>query len=493
MKRIAWRGAELALWSLAPLLLIWMLQGRDQRPNLRLVLVVQVVALAIPLLSLAVWHRIHPHRGLVLLGCVPVLLSVGMLVTPRVAPVVWLLDTLLVIAALVDLWTVPRKQAVSAVRSTQRIVSLAQGHNVELTVSNSGSRPFFAWVRDGVPLELQPKPAEFEHQFGPRSRAVFEYQLHARRRGAFVIKGPFVRARSRLGLWARYLTLEVATPLHVYPDLKQLEQYAVLARLNRLNLLGVRRTRRVGQDNEFERLRDYIPGDSYKHIDWRSTARRRKLTVRDFQQNQSQRLMFLVDCGRMMTNEVHGLSLLDHALNAMLMLSYVALNKGDSVGLICFSDEVHSFVPPRGGMRQMNRLLHASFDRFPKLVESRYDLAFLYLAAHVRKRSLVTLFTNLIDEVNARQVEQYLGNLSGKHLPLGVVLRDRRIYEYAESAETEGAPLYRSSAAAEILAWRQQVLRDLHSQGVLILDEFPENLTAPLINEYLAIKARHLL
>ena len=125
MKRIAWRGAELALWSLAPLLLIWMLQGRAERPNLRLVLAVQVVALAVPLLSLAVWHRIHPHRGLVLLGCVPVLLSVGMLVTPRVAPVVWTLDALLVIAALADLWTVPRKHAVSAQRSTQRIVSLA--------------------------------------------------------------------------------------------------------------------------------------------------------------------------------------------------------------------------------------------------------------------------------------------------------------------------------------------------------------------------------
>ena len=493
MKRIAWRAGELALWSIAPLVLAWMLWGRGERPNVRLVQVVQVVALAVPLLTLAAWHRIFPHGGLIWLGAIPVLASIGMLVSPRVAPAVWFLDAVVGLAALVDLWTVPRRQAVSAVRATQRIVSLGQGHAVELTVVNAGSRPFFAWVRDGVPHELQPQPDEFEHRFGPRSRAVFEYALHARRRGAFEVGGPFVRARSRYGLWVRYLALDVATPVHVYPDLKQLERYAVLARLDRLNLLGVRRTRRVGQDNEFERLRDYIPGDNYKHIDWRSTARRRKLTVRDFQQNQSQRLMFLVDCGRMMTNEVHGLTLLDHALNAMLMLSYVALTKGDAVGLLCFSDEVHCFVPPRGSMRQMNRLLHASFDRFPKLVESRYDLAFLHLAAHVRKRSLVTLFTNLIDEVNSRQVEQYLGNLAGRHLPLGVVLRDRRVYEFVETAETEGTALYQSAAAAEILGWRQQVLRDLHSQGVLILDEFPENLTAPLINEYLAIKARHLL
>ena len=151
-----------------------------------------------------------------------------------------------------------------------------------------------------------------------------------------------------------------------------------------------------------------------------------------FQTSQSQRIVFLMDCGRMMTNQAAGLSLLDHAFNAMLMLSYVALRQGDSVGMISFSDEIHGFVPPRGGMNQMNRLLHASFDRFPQLVESRYDQAFRYLAAHCRKRSLVVLVTNVIDEVNANQMERYLTNLVGRHLPLGVLLRDRRLFDAVE-------------------------------------------------------------
>jgi uncharacterized protein (DUF58 family) len=299
--------------------------------------------------------------------------------------------------------------------------------------------------------------------------------------------------RSKLGFWRRLVDLELASTINVYPDMKQLAEYAVLARTNRLSLMGVRRTRRIGQDNEFERLRDYTPDDNYKHIDWRSTARRRKLTVKDFQANQSQRLMFLLDCGRMMTNEAAGLSLLDHALNAMLMLSYVALNRGDSVGLVCFSDEIHTFVPPRSGRQQMNRLLHASFNRFPQLVESRYDQAFLYLGSHCRKRSLVILVTNVIDEVNSHQVHQYLGSLAGRHLPLGVLLRDRRLFEAVEVSDPQGPALYRAAAAAEILSWRHQVLTDLHSKGVLSLDVFPEDLTAPLINRYLEIKARHLL
>jgi uncharacterized protein (DUF58 family) len=276
--------------------------------------------------------------------------------------------------------------------------------------------------------------------------------------------------------------------------MRQMREYALLARTDRLSLVGLRRTRRIGQDNEFERLRDYTLDDNYKHIDWRSTARRGKLTVKDFQANQSQRVLFLVDCGRMMTGTSAGISLLDHAFNAALMLSYVALRKGDSVGLLCFADEIQAFVPPRGGMNQMNRLLHASFDRFPHLVESRYDEAFVYLNSRCRKRSLVILITNVIDEVNSHQIGRYLTSLVGRHLPLGVLLRDHAIFDAAAAPQLDDdATLYRAAAAGEIVAWRRGVLADLERQGVLSLDVFPEQMTAPLVNRYLEIKARHLL
>jgi uncharacterized protein (DUF58 family) len=194
-----------------------------------------------------------------------------------------------------------------------------------------------------------------------------------------------------------------------------------------------------------------------------------------------------------MTNQSQGLSLMDHSLNAMLMLSYVALRQGDSVGLLYFSDEIHAFVPPRSGLNQMNHLLHASFDRFPRVVESRYDEAFFYLSSRCQKRSLVILITNLIDEVNSNQVEQHLGRLAGRHLPLGVMLRDHRLFDAADHPTAPEVGLYRAAAAAEILTWRHQVLTDLTHKGVLALDVFPEDMTAPLVNQYLEIKARHLL
>jgi uncharacterized protein (DUF58 family) len=445
------------------------------------------------LLALANTFRIYPYRGLVLAALLPSAAALGVIVSDLFLGIALAADAAVMLVALADLATLPRRRTFAVERQLGRVASLKQAHRVALTVINHGAGERTVWLRDGADQELNAFPEEFTLRLAGRSRATVQYQIRSARRGAFTLRAIHLRVRSRLALWQRYIDYPLESVLHVYPDMKQLSEYAILARKNRLQLLGVRRTRRIGQDNEFERLRDYSVDDNFRHIDWRATARRRKLTVKDFQVNQSQRLVFLLDCGRMMTNEAAGLSLLDHALNAMLMLSYEALAHGDAVGLLCFSDEIHGYVPPRSGQRQMNRLLHAAFDRFPRLVESRYDEAFLYLSRHQRRRSLVVLVTNVIDEVNAHQVEQYLGTLVGRHLPLGVLLRDRRLFDAADMKQAHERTLYEGAAAADILSWRHQVLADLNAKGVLSLDVFPEEMTAPLINRYLEIKARHLL
>ncbi len=450
-------------------------------------------AVAVPLGAAARWLRVTPRTRLVLLALTPAAVTFALPFAPQALWLVVAMDAALLAVALADAASLPRMRELSVERVALRIASLRKPHPVTLTVLNHGQHAYQADLRDDVPHELCPEPAEFSMAVAPRSRSTLHYVLRPRRRGAFTIEQTHVRVRSRWGLWQRILSYPVVTRLAIYPDIKQLSQYALLARTNRLSLLGVRRTRRVGQDHDFERLRDYTRDDNYKHLDWRATARRRKLTVRDFQTSQSQRIIFMLDCGRMMTNEAEGISLFDHALNASLLLSYVALRQGDQAGVITFSDTIHGYVPPRGGMQQMNRLLHASFNRFPDLVESRYDLAFRYLAAHCRQRALVVLVTNVIDEVNANQVEQYLGNLVGRHLPLGVLLRDRRLFDAVDLEHPAGDDLWRAAAAADILTWRHQVLSDLHGKGVLSLDVFPEHMTAPLVNRYLEIKARHLL
>ncbi len=458
-----------------------------------MIAVLILLAIVGVLLLLARYFQVYPAPRLIWIALVPALLSSAMLFTPKFLWILVPIDLAALAIMVLDLISLPRRRGLSTERQMGTIASLGKPHRVELTVINHNRRAWSLAVRDHAQAELMPDPDEFEIYLPGRSRATVEYHIRAHRRGAFILPGVSLRTRSLLGLWRRFLFCPVESKLSVYPDMRQLGEYALLARTNRLSLMGMRRTRSIGGDNEFERLRDYTRDDSYKNIDWRSTARRNKLTVKDFQANQSQRIIFLLDCGRMMTSESNGLSLLDHALNAMLMLSFVALRRGDQVGLLAFSDRIHRFVPPRGGMNQTNKLLHATFDQFPRMVESRYDEAFVYLSKHCRKRALVVLVTNVIDEVNAQQLEQYLGGLSGRHLPLGILLRDQRLFTaVADYAKDEDA-YYEAAAAAEILTWRRQVLTDLSAKGVLTLDLFPENLAAPLVNQYLDIKARHLL
>ncbi len=450
--------------------------------------------MVLPLVLIARGWKIYPSKRLLALASVPAVLCITMIFSPLVGWYVLVLDGVILLAAVIDMISVPAEQDFSAKRSLQRIASLAKPQPVEIELTNRSGRGCQIALKDDLPQCFDAEPDEVELKIGGRSRILFHYHYESNERGQQTLRFVHLKVTSGLGLWHAYYRIPCADTISVYPDMKQISEYDLLAKTNRLSLLGMRRTRKIGQDNEFERLRDYTQDDNYKHIDWRTTARRRKLTVRDFQANQSQRIIFLVDCGRMMTGTVEGLSLLDYSLNAMLMLSYVALRQGDSVGLISFSNSIHNYTPARGGVKQINRLLHASYNQRPSYVESRYDEAFLYLRSHCRKRSLVVLVTNVIDEINAHQIRQYMGSLTGRHLPLAVLLRDHELFSAVEDIQPDNPEsLYQGAAAVDVLSWRHQVIKDLQHQGVLALDLFPEQLTSTLVNQYLEIKARHLL
>ncbi len=455
--------------------------------------IVLLLVIAIPLLSVARWRLLYPTRRMLVLVSIPAVVSIFTIAYPLVIWYVVALDVLLVSVALFDLVVTPTASRFQASRETLHIASLGKPQNVEISVINSTTGKQFVEIQDDLPECFEASPPRFKTMLRPRSESSFRYRYLSSQRGPFAMRCVFLKLRSLLGLWDGYYELPCSSDINVYPDMQQISQYELLARTNRLSLVGVRRCRKVGQENEFERLRDYTQDDNFKHIDWRSTARRQKLTVRDYQSNQSQRVVFMIDCGRMMTNTTSGLSMLDHALNAVLMLSYVALKQGDSVGMICFSDEIHSYTPPRNGVNQINRLLHASFDRQPQFVESNYQKAFLYLRRNCLKRSLVVLVTNVIDEINSFQIRQHLTSLTHHHLTLGALLRDRALFDPIERYESEPDLVYDAAAASQILSWRHQVISDIRRSGVLAIDAFPDELTAQLINQYLDIKSRSLL
>lgn len=483
----------------------------------------------------------------------------------------------LVVAALLafDWATVVRVgRDLTATRKAEPVASVGVASDVELTIENRSKRAVSLeivddsnpnadalaprdeaeapWASDEEDAALE-NGARFETRTIPGGqKETLRYRLRWNRRGEYALEFVALRPLGRFGFWSRYLRSPCETSFRAYPNLRRLASFETLGRAGSQTLLGVRRARTVGQNDEFERLRDYEEGDQYKFIDWRATAKRDKLTTRVFQTSKNQRIVLAIDAGRMTANQASGVSFFDAALNSTLALAYLALKQGDEVGCLVFSDEAKRYVPPRGGMAQMNALICGLYDVFPERVESRYDRAFAYLASRLRKRSLVVLATNAMDERNAEQLERVATSLSGKHLPLGLFFRDRSLFDAIErfekwekeeanksaTAADVSAPenangakkngrfdlgwlrresggddeierfllretrpedatadelFYRASAAAEILNWRRRTLRRLETRGALTLDVFPEDAAAPLINKYLEVKARRLL
>ncbi|GIW95785.1 MAG: membrane protein [Pirellulaceae bacterium] len=439
-------------------------------------------------------YSIYPGRRLAWLLGLPVLLAAGTIWMPELAA--WLIaaDVALAVVLWVDCRRLPRASDLRVERRFVKVASLDRRHEVRLIVASQGRRCWTITVRDDLSPDDGRLPEDLRARIEPGQSIQWRYGWVPRRRGVVYLRAVHVRADSPWKLWYRQLRIVKPAEIHVYPNIRQLAEYALLVRTNRLNLLGVRRVRKWGQDHDFERLRDYTPDDNYRHIEWRATARRRKLTVKDFQISQSQRVMLLLDCGRMMAGSWDGMSLLDHALNAALMLAYAALRQGDSVGLVCFGNELTAFVPPRSGLTHMRQLVRGVFDQQPRMVQPRYDRLLARLGACCRKRTLMVLISNVVDQVSRDGIEQLLASQRRRHLTLAVLLRDPSLFAPLEEPSPPGTrSWYRAAAAAVVAQWRNDMIQKLQHGGHLVLDVSPSRLTSSLISEYLAIKAAHLL
>jgi uncharacterized protein (DUF58 family) len=422
---------------------------------------------------------------------VPAALALLALIEPRFWTAMWISDALIALVALLDAWAA-REPLVSVTREAPRVLSIGRPNAVRLIVRSRARRP----------LELSVIDELFEHASAdglparvvlpPRGEVTVDYSVTPRRRGGYELGPARVRYPSPLGLWRRQLELGERHPVRVYPDLLQLRTFELLARQNR-ELEFARVTRRRGGETEFSRLRDYSPDDEYRSIDWKATARRERLTAREYQLESNQELLFMLDAGRMMTSEVNGVTQFDHALNAALMLGHVALRTGDQVGMLVFDSALRAYLAPARGNAAQNRLIASAYDLHPQLCESDYDTAFRTLAIRQRKRALVVIFSQVLDDAVAGSMLRGVRALSRNHLPLVVLFRDLELdallQERAESREA----LYVRAAAAELSSWRSSFIRDLRHGGALVLDVGPRELTGKLINRYFEVKARHQL
>lgn len=451
-----------------------------------------------------------PNRSMVWIAAVPMLLAALIPFDDSMLRPVLLVDAGIVLLAIVDA-LMTSKKLVSVTRRSPEVFSIGRPNPVTVEIRSKARRH----------LNLELTCELFEHatstelplklRLRARRRAVERFRVVPNKRGAHVLGDLVVRYQSPLGLWKRQVRIPAHHPVRVYPDIQQVRTWELLARQDRQHSL-MRTTRRLGGESEFEQLRDYSRDDEFRSIDWKATARRGTLTARQYQLESNQNVMFALDAGRMMTAVASGISLFDHALNATLMLAHVASRGGDNVGLLSYADEIGAFVRPAGGRKAVQKLTQASYALHPQLIESDPEHAFHVLNLRVRQRTMVVIFTQLIDERAAEELLRVTRGLYPRHLPLIVLFRDVDVDALLEgrdvdpveqpnvpsspAARAAGATeldLYTRGAAAEVLSWRADLIRKLQTQGALILDVAPDDLTAALINRYLEIKARHLL
>lgn len=432
-----------------------------------------------------------PTKRLAMLGLLAVVSSVAGCFARGLLPVVLAYDAALVLLSLVDA-AIQRGSRIDAARTVATILSVGRANVVDLTIRNSSGRVIRGTVTDDPIAFATASGLPAVVVIPPRSAVRVRYEVTPSRRGRRDFGSVAVRYGSWLGLVARQERIALPAHADVYPDVHAARVLELLRRQGRQDArLGSLRVR--GGDTEFERLRPYQRGDEVRHIDWRASARRDDPTVRQYQAESDQNVVFALDIGRAMRGDSAGLSQIDHALNAALLAADVALRGGDKAGLMTFDNAPRTWVTPTGGRSGARKLTRAVFSLEAGLEASDFRAGVAFLQTQMRAQSLLVLFTSLIDARSARELSSAVRSLLPRHLPLCVLMRDTDIEALASAPARESRDLYVRAAAAESLSWRDDLIRSLRSAGVLVLDARPEDLTPVLVKSYLEVKARRLL
>ncbi len=405
--------------------------------------------------------------------------------------IVYVLDGILLALVALDALLI-RGKRFEATREAADIFSVGRTHVVTLTVRNRSKRKIRATISDDPMTDCTRSGLPKEVKFTRHSQVVVRYEITAERRGRKHFGSIAIRYLSPLGLLARQEEIAVVQHVDVYPDVHAARALELMRRQGRedarMGSLLVR-----GGETEFERLRGYQIGDEPKRIDWRATARRGDVTVRQYQTESNQNIVFALDIGRGMLGESEGLSYVDRALNASLLAADVALRTGDRAGLLVFDDAPKRYLAPVGGKSGGQRLIRAVYELDANLAATDYRGALAFLRAQSHARSLVIIFTQLLDARSGNDLSASVRSLMPRHVPLVVLMRDVEV-ERAATAPIEGEiDVYERAAAGEALAWRDSLISKLRRDGVFVIDTRPDDLTPDLVRQYLEIKARRLL
>ena len=437
-----------------------------------------------------------------LLNWLGVLLGVGILlgtasalqfkVPDTLHSIAWGLLLALLLLALLDAMRLRSRPSPRVQRQMPGSLALGRWGDIRLAIEHDFPQPLSVQVFDHVPdgLSVEHMPQSIDLRPGERSE--LGYRLRPMRRGHFSFSRCELHLPSPMGLWSARRLIEVSDTTRVYPDFARLYGAQLLGVDNWLNQLGVRQHQRRGLGLEFHQLREFREGDSLRQIDWKATARQRTPIAREYQDERDQQIVFMLDCGRRMRSQDDELSHFDHALNACLLLSYVALRQGDAVGLCTFAADLPRYLAPVKGSSQLNLLLNAVYDLDTTRRTADYQAAASQLLARQKRRALVIVVTNLRDEDDETLLAA-VKRISRQHRVLVVSLREEALDRLRQAPVQTLPEALAYSGTIDYLNARNELHDRLSAQGLSLLDSLPSELGPALITRYLGWKKAGVL
>ena len=385
----------------------------------------------------------------------------------------------LVVLLLWDRRQLPARNDLQFTRRLDPTIGIGAEKSYTLDVRNRAATIAPAEIVDTLPSEIVISDARLDG-------ATMEYRVKALERGEYEIGPAYARFIGSLGLAERRFTFPVTQPIRVIPHTPGLGEQRL--RRGALRAAGNRRLRLSGRGDEFESLRSYQAGDDPRHIDWRSTARKGKLLTRSYQPESKQRVLIALDLGRTMLGRSDDIGKADAVLNHCLLMAHTALAEGDSIGFLAFSEKVLARMPISSGKRQIHQLLELSAHLDAAPVESDYRLLLRELSIWERKRSLLILFTDFIDETQTEDLRAALMALGRKHRILLVAVRDPELYTLAKSSPENAEEAFATAAASHLVMHRQLAVRALQQAGIIVADLEHQDLAAGIVERYLRMR-----
>ena len=431
-----------------------------------------------------------PGRLFVCLGLV-VILFLFSFFFPWLGDIPVVLFTALVLLLLIDIWMLYRlPKGVFARRHSPERLSNGDDNEIGIYIENFYPFNLSVGILDEIPHQFQKRDVLFNTRLKTRQHKLLNYRLRPTKRGEYNFGILRIYVQSPIGLVSRRYNFDQAETLPVYPSFLQMRKYELMAVSNRLNEYGIKKIRRIGHSMEFEQIKNYVPGDDYRTLNWKATARRGELMINNYTDEKSQHVYCIIDKSRAMKMPFDGLSLLDYSINASLVLSSVALIKEDKAGLITIAEKKGAVIPAERRPTQLNKIMEVLYKEKTRYLETNMELLYNVVRSTLKQRSLIVFFTNFESMSALERQLPYLKRIAKFHLLVMVFFENSELKALSEKPATDVEGIYIKTIAEKFAYEKKLIVKELARHGIQSILTSPQNLTVNTINRYLELKAR---